>query len=67
MTLLYTRYGNSKGLLDAGGEFGCWRRSFSTLGDDLDEPCGRTDFQHDDYVNDGCSQCIVFRICVKNP
>ena len=66
--LFYTRYGNADGLVDAGGDFACWRKSLSSLGKGLDEPCGRTSYkQQDQYVTEGCSACIVYRICLKNP
>ena len=66
--LFYTRYHNADGLLGAGGEFACWRKSLSGLEVNLNEPCGRTGRQqHDQYLIQECSECIVFKICLKNP
>ena len=40
------RYDDADGLLGAGGEFASWRRSLSTIHQEVHQPCGKTDFQH---------------------
>ncbi|ELT90262.1 hypothetical protein CAPTEDRAFT_205041 [Capitella teleta] len=58
--------GGAQELLDAGGNFGCWR-SLLPVGEDPDisRSC-RDNYQHDGNLS-YCESCPVFAVCIRYP